>query len=134
MIISMANFDFLYITMEYLKNITRFGLNFIFLANVMGSSLPHFSEDPARLRRYWCFLLFLHFHPFIALVCILMRVLIALAAQHVTYPKFHTNHTHASLQFYQQGLSGTKLRNVLKLSVSRMHLSDFSRYLSISKV
>lgn len=65
--------------MEYLKNITRFGLNFTFLANVMGSSWSHFPKDPVRLRRYWCFVLpFLHLNPFIALDYILMRVLIAL--------------------------------------------------------
>lgn len=37
-----GKFWFLYITtMEYLKNITRFGLNFTFLANVLGSSSTH---------------------------------------------------------------------------------------------
>lgn len=102
--------------MEYLKNITRFGLNFTFLANVVGSSYKHIRKTRPD-------------GAVSVLSCLHIPLLIALdynfnESSHSLWRNtwhltkiWNTTHTHTHKPpCFHPGLSGTRLWNVFKIA------------------
>lgn len=108
--------------MEYLKNITRFGLNFTFWRMFWDRRVRSTGGIPTGLCRYWCF--FVLFYIVIRLlhliIFIIMRVLIALAAQ----PVSGVDHSKPRVLTVPVGIKRNKVSERFEIvSVSRMHLS-----------
>lgn len=95
--------------MKYLKNITRFGLNFTFLAKVTGFVVHKSGRPRATLRRY--FVLLPLYFPCLLHVIILMRVLIACGAPRD--PSQNHTRQHVATLFAQ--IERNKIRNVFEM-------------------